>query len=151
MKQMAHIGSHHELTREKIAMIHNLAFYIYLMGVVDGISDLATFGIISGVIAFIAGFIMLLATDNHQESCRIRSYGNLLRRVGLSAIIIFWIVQAATPSKQTIAAMIVIPAIAENKDIQRLPGEVAHMLNEAVVKWGKDLAGDDTPKRVAHQ
>lgn len=55
---------------------------------------------------------------------------------------VFITISVAIPSSKTFAAMALIPKMAQNKDMQKLPSNVAKTLNLAVENWGKSLAKD---------
>lgn len=135
--------------------MENLALWIYLFGFVDefknmdftgfeacAILSFITFLAISILMVFAKSKVINNFDDNSIQA--LKSVRKIFKYIFLSsATIVLFVgtVQTLLPSSKTIAAMIIIPKIAQNKDIQKLPANVAKTLNDAVVTWGKDLEG----------
>jgi hypothetical protein len=118
--------------------MEHLALWIYLFEVVDNLRGISIgVLVLSGSTVVIAFIILPIILEEGliENSVKILKYLALASCVSL-AIIVFM------PDSKTIAAMLIIPRIAQNKDIQKLPANVAKTLNDAVVSWGKELSKD---------
>lgn len=131
--------------------MEHLALWIYLFGIVDNMQTAFIIVVIVSMFMMGIGFIFVMAgVDTYPKRETFKeiycSYKKAFRALyiiiavsGLSAVL--------TPSSKTIAAMVIIPKIAANKDVQQLPANVAKMLNNAVISWGEQLSPEKKGKK----
>jgi multisubunit Na+/H+ antiporter MnhE subunit len=129
--------------------MEHLALWIYLFGIVDNMQAAST--VIACVGAAVTGFgliISIMAADAASKTFK-EFYGGYKKVFRILYIIIglSTLIATLTPSKETIATMVIIPKIAANKDVQQLPANVAKMLNNAVISWGEQLSPDKKGKK----
>jgi len=117
-----------------------MSLFIYLLGVVDGIISAVTFILIMGVILAIPLFInLLISIDDKKDNV------TLLKKWfyrTAAVVIMSSVTLILTPSSKTLAAMYLVPKIAENKTMQNLPKKLEKIVNLKLDDWIDDLGGE---------
>lgn len=113
---------------------------IYCIGILDSAINL--FGVIISISAAltIAFFIRLVsdidvgrATHTMQKRCFILS---------LSSLIIFSFLVSFTPSSKLAAAMFIVPAVANNENVQVIGSNGLEVLRKLTEQWLRELEND---------
>lgn len=102
-------------------------FTIYLWGIADNVHDMISFAaivsLVAGMLASIFVFIALSEGVDKEEKVFLK---RLLKSI-LSFAAFSSILSALTPDSKTVAAMVVIPAIAQSEAIQKDAPELYKM------------------------
>ena len=115
-------------------------FDVYLVMQLGSIN--AACGILFGVLAIatavclIAGFMQRASAFGEHD----RDYdrGNIKLRIGAKVgvvTLVFLLLVAFIPSTKTAASMFLLPAIANNKEVQQLPEDLLKMVRGLVKEW----------------
>lgn len=108
----------------------SLALIIYLIGIVD-VTKLV-FGFIGGMlIIFLFAAMMIMFPINIKITKTIK--------FSFIGACFLYIVSALIPSSGTIAAMYLVPKLAQNKALQHIPGDAAKLLDSKLKEWAKDV------------
>ena len=112
---------------------------IYFIGILDSVSQL--FFVIIAISAMIAvAFFMWLATDADMG----RMTHEMQRRcfiLSLSSFVIFSILFTFTPSSKLAAAMFIVPAVANNENVQAIGSNSLEALRKLTEQWLRELDG----------
>ena len=129
-----------------------MTFSIYLMGIVDDIKTVCgVFGFLFGIGFLISVFVVFVFHRDVIErpdnvSCKAdymiakKARNYLLLFVPLLFIGVF------LPSSKTIAAMYLIPKIANNESVQQIPSKALEVMNKSLDAWIKDLTKEEAKK-----
>lgn len=109
-----------------------LAFYIYLIGIVDDLSF--TIDVIFIITLVISGLGLLMLSTIEGDTSFCKKY-------------IFWsililIINCFTPSSKTLASMVMIPAVANNEQVQNIGKNSLTILEELTKQWVIDITSD---------
>lgn len=117
------------------------AFLIYLIGTVDSFNrslDFLVFLLFIGI--FVFGFILCMTygsssmfEETKEERAKKETMLKWCKR-GLISCSILWVILGSItiliPSSKTIIAMITVPAIVNNEEVQKLPSNVVQFVNQ---------------------
>lgn len=120
----------------------NLTFAIYLIGILDTVR--AAFAISAVVIGVTTGLFILLwlTSESDGSTFPVSNPIKCIKRVIVS-IGILVLLACSIPSSKTVAAMVIIPALVENKNIQELTGNGLEALNLLTKQWVESLTKGD--------
>ncbi|UOF82086.1 hypothetical protein [Caudoviricetes sp.] len=122
-----------------------MAFFIYLMSVVDGVRLILEVVNVIGLICIsIAGIITFAVCsdyglDNEDSKNLIKYFKKCLKVVVLIAL-----ASALTPNSKTLAAMYLIPRIAESKELNDISSKGFELLNLKLDEWIDDVRKEKT-------
>ena len=109
-----------------------LAFYIYLIGIVDKLIILfIAYSVIVGALSF------MIFCDSPDDS----NVESTSKKFFISAICAF-IITVFIPSSKTLASMIMIPTVVNNEQIQNIGKNRLTILEELTKKWVIDITLD---------
>lgn len=106
---------------------------IYLIGIADRVSGVFAFISIASIMTLAVGVGILSDSNNSLKALKIPFIIAII--CGLIAIF--------TPSSKTVAAMVVIPPIVNNEQLQELPNNVLEFINEYLKDAKKSLKEKD--------
>lgn len=116
-----------------------LIFLIYLLGVVDSIISVATMAIGVGVLFLVpTTFLACLGYDEEDKEV-----GKKLTKRLLYVIAVGTTVGVFTPASPTIAAMYLVPKLAESEQLQNISQEGLDVLELHLKSWKEDLVGQE--------
>lgn len=104
------------------------AFSIYCIGIVDGVkSMLAGLGTMFAFLS--AMFAVVEMTDFPERPERVK---NAMRRLLITFVVLFAIctLRVFIPTSKTVIAMMTIPPIINNEEVQKLPKNLIEFLND---------------------
>lgn len=127
-----------------------LALYIYLFGTADSIK--AVLSILASIGLFVSGCLILgcvLYVASEEDLVKafkdVFKLLNVIKKCFITSIITF-IIASTIPNKETVAAMIVIPAgfkaIQENEQIVQLPDNILDFINSWLKKHSEELKNE---------
>jgi hypothetical protein len=106
---------------------------IYFIGIADRVGGVFAFISIASIMALAVGIGILSDSNNSLKALKIPFIIAII--CGLIAIF--------TPSSKTVAAMVVIPPIVNNEQLQELPNNVLEFINEYLKDAKKSLKEKD--------
>ena len=116
-----------------------MVWLIYLVGIVDGLIEVcAAIGILS--------FVGWVVTTAYIHVCGYEGVDEACVAVWKKARKVTWLfiplalIATFTPSSKTIAAMYLVPKIANNEQVQQIPNKALDVLNLKLDEWIKDLS-----------
>lgn len=117
-----------------------MAWMIYLIGVLDNFACVVSALRVFAIIVFVSATVIyiLMKYDGYYEEEQAKLY-KLLVKSGISLLIITPIA-IFTPSSKTVAAMYLLPKIAENKNINQVPDKLLQVFNAKLDEWVKELS-----------
>ena len=115
-------------------------FQIYLFTRLDTLCGFFTIGATVLGVGLFAAF-MVFGFDNYCEEDAGLVRSNWLQW-GVGFFVLFLISALFTPSQKDVAMMYVVPAIANNHDVQALPGDVVKLARQQIEKY---LSQEVTP------
>lgn len=106
---------------------------IYFIGIADRVSGVFSFIAIASTMALVIGVLVSL------------DLGNSLKGLKIPFIIaiVSGLIALFTPSSKTIAAMLIIPPIVNNEQVQQLPNNVLEFINDYLKDAKKSLKDKD--------
>ena len=120
------------------------ALDIYFIFVVDSIISSSILASISLSVIFVFSFIAYMAIidfcDYSKKDGYVKRLQSYQRKMAV-AILFFFAVFTFTPSSKVIAAMYLIPAMANNEDLQEIFGDSIDILKAHVEDWKDDIIG----------
>lgn len=121
------------------------ATMIYLVGILDGIKGFFVFAVaVTGVATLLAiGHGSDSASCHEDEASKV--WFGWAKKLG-AACILCALVNGAIPSSRTAAAMYIIPAIAQDEDMQVIGGNSMKILRDLTEEWLQDLADSESDK-----
>ena len=109
-----------------------LAFYIYLIGIVDKLIILfIAYSVIIGALSFM---ILCDSPDNSNVK-------SISKKFLISTICTF-IITIFIPSSKTLASMIIIPAVVNNEQVQNIGKNSLTVLEELTKQWVIDITSN---------
>lgn len=118
----------------------SLSLAIYLIGILDGLK------VVCVAACFIVGastLVLIMSACMSSSDGGPLPYPASLLKTGIISFFSLLALQAFIPSSRTVAAMVVIPAIVENKNVQEIAGSSLDGLRLLVKKWVTDLAKEE--------
>ena len=113
-----------------------LAFYIYLIGIVDKLIML--FIAYSAIVCALSFMIFCDSPDDSNAK-------SISKKFLISAICTFTIT-IFIPSSKTLASMIMIPAVVNNEQVQNIGKNSLTILEELTKQWVIDITSDSNKK-----
>lgn len=119
----------------------NIALLVYLVGIADNLQiALNTICIICGIVCIVCFLRLTEATTN-----QIASIKKIFFRFAVG-FFIFIFLCAAVPSSKTLGAMVLIPAIINNEQVQDISKNTLDALQELTTQWFKALKDNSNDK-----
>lgn len=112
---------------------------IYFISILDSLCRLC--GIIGGL--SVLSLIVLLIVFLQDEFRYDKTFHRFCLKVSVIAFFSATIVGTFIPSSNTLAAMYVIPKIAQNADVRQLPSEIVHYAREWMQQQFEDKSKKD--------
>lgn len=118
------------------------AFDVYLISIADNISNGS--GIVFGGSIFALAiytyihFMVRMDFFGEEKDSMDKSFRKILI-ISMTLIFISGISSVLTPSSKAIAAMMIIPAVSQNEDLQELFGDGLDILKLELENWKEDL------------
>lgn len=108
-----------------------LTFVIYLIGILDAVKgSLIIAMLILGLASVICGFVL---NDAYQEE-EVERLTKLLKKL-LGALVTVATLFCFIPNSRTVAAMYLIPKIANNEMVNQIPEKALNVLNKKLDGW----------------
>lgn len=115
-------------------------FDVYLVMQLDSINSACSiiFGVlvVATAVCLITGLVDRSFSSCKQDNDYVR--GNVKLRIGAkvgAVTLVFLLLAAFIPSTKTAASMFLLPAIANNKEVQQLPEDLLKMVRGLVKEW----------------
>ena len=116
---------------------------IYFIGILDSLVDtLKVIAIASAIISFMCGLVWAMQADMGRDT-------DILRRFclgGMASSIVCMFLMTFTPSSKLAAAMYVVPAIANNENVQAIGCNGLEALRKLTEDWLRELNGEKKPQ-----
>lgn len=111
---------------------------IYWVGILDSISCALTFiALLFGAIVVVCGIVWMVESDFNKEKARLAKKATVCM---FFCCLILCLTNAFIPSTRLAAAMYVVPAIANNENIQAIGSNSLEALRLLTEDWLRDLA-----------
>ena len=127
----------------------NLELLTYLVLKMDSIKTTIEGTLIILVVLYIiwtaAKYVCLFVEQIEEDA--LPSFLKGKNKAMFSAIVILGILQTFMPSTKEIAIITILPKIAHNKQVQKLPSNTLNLLNSSLEKWTREL-NTDIKKRL---
>lgn len=118
-------------------------FVVYLIGQAD---NLAIACVVFCLASAAAMFALFMVADLEYDKAKVAAYAKS-RKLAFRFFLGSLVVGTLAPSSKTIAAMIVLPAIANNEDAKAIAGNGIEALRLLSEQYVKDLAGKEDEKK----
>ena len=113
-----------------------LTFIIYLIGIADSLKILFAVVAVGLLCSAFIGFIA--AVDGEYVHINMAVAKKNLTKIGAIALV-FAFLSAAIPNSKTLSAMIIIPALVEDKNLKNIAGNGVQALEILTEQWLKEL------------
>ena len=115
-----------------------ISLMIYMMGVVDNISQIACilFFTVLVITAVVGGLLVISQIDNNESFS-----ANMLKmfKISILCLLCTGIISTFLPNGKTIAAMYVVPSIMNNEKIQNITGNGLELLEKYTRQWLEEM------------
>ncbi len=101
---------------------------IYWLTRLDGLQVMGTVFIVSGIISIFAGTLLWIFGTIDKEP-RQAKIGRIMFKSGLPVVIFMTMMLTFVPTTKQMAAIIIIPCIANNEQVQELPNKILELGN----------------------
>lgn len=125
----------------KQGYLMNVSAWIYAISVWGNIKEFLFFAPFLGLFPMVI-FLFAGVGAVREEERRSLGYAKKIA----AACLISWLACAIIPSKQEMAAMVLIPAIANNEKVQNITGNSLSILEELTRKWLEELK--EKPEKI---
>ena len=116
---------------------------IYFIGILDGlVNTLEVIAIAAGMTFVICGIVWGMQADLGKDT-------DILRKFclgGMASCIVCMFFMTFTPSSKLAAAMYVVPAIANNENVQAIGSNGLEALRKLTEDWLRELNGEKKPQ-----
>ena len=129
------------------------AFDVYLVGMLDSIKESTVFIVLLSVCAILVGASILIIanTSSYMSDEQISRLIKVGKRTLITSIIITTIflgVHTFLPSSRLAAAMYILPAAANNEDLQKIGGDSLKILRELTEKWLQGVVTQEKSEKL---
>lgn len=117
-----------------------MTFIIYLIGIVDDVKNVFTILGYSalGVVILAGGMMMGPAAECNTDNHLFKLGKKIIKRYA-PLFLILGFLGTITPDSKTIAAMYLIPKVAETKQLRAIPGKALKLFNLKLDQWIEDV------------
>jgi hypothetical protein len=123
-----------------------MTFTVYLLGLVDTLKDIAVpvwiMLVVFGIIALVAKGVERLDSGTDNRSCGCKVFADCKYMLVRLAIVLFLV--SLIPNSKTIAAMYLVPRIANSELVQKVPEQLSTVLQMKLDGWIKELSKEQT-------
>ena len=103
------------------------------------------FGIISLTALFFAVIYYVIEISDFPDKDNVKAAKLLINRLIIASVVL-WLLAALCPSTKEMAAIYLIPKIANNEQVQQIPNKALTVLNKYLDEWIKDQVVDKKEK-----
>ena len=103
------------------------------------------FGIISLTALFFAVIYYVIELSDFPDKDNVKAAKLLINRLIIASVVL-WLLAALCPSTKEMAAIYLIPKIANNEQVQQIPNKALTVLNKYLDEWIKDQVVDKKEK-----
>lgn len=120
------------------------SFVVYLVDIVDKLVSIS--GLVSLLLFLLALFLLYVSIDEDADGEIRRDAKGLLKKLVLPVLVIFFLAYLLVPRPKTLAAMYVIPAVANNEQIQNISKNGLDSLELLTKQWVEELREEASGK-----
>lgn len=120
------------------------SFMVYLVDIVDKLVFIS--GLVSLLLFLLALFLLYVSIDEDADGEIRRDAKGLLKKLVLPVLVIFFLAYLLVPRPKTLAAMYVIPAVADNEQIQNISKNGLDSLELLTKQWVEELREEASGK-----
>lgn len=120
------------------------SFMVYLVDIVDKLVSIS--GLVSLLLFLLALFLLYVSIDEDADGEIRRDAKGLLKKLVLPVLVIFFLAYLLVPRPKTLAAMYVIPAVANNEQIQNISKNGLDSLELLTKQWVEELREEASGK-----
>jgi len=117
-----------------LIVLGNFGFLVGLTAV------LLTFGLI-----IVSGYYIMETTSDYSNKDDLKIIKPIMKKL-VAAVVVLWLLTALWPSTKEMAAIYLIPKIANNEHVQKIPDKALTVLNKYLDEWIKDQVFDKKEK-----
>lgn len=121
----------------------NIAWLIYLTGIVDTVKQISKITcVLLGVTLLFIYFLLYLEISDGIVCDEINDTFTHVKNKAWKSLFPIWIIASLlaifVPTSKQIIAMVIIPKVVDNKQVQKLPDNVLDLLNNKCQEWTKN-------------